>query len=56
MEGGFKKFWSITDKGLAFGKNVTTPNQQLEVQVHWFPSRFDQVIKLARLNEALAVA
>lgn len=56
VEGGVKKFWSITDKGLAFGKNVTTPNQQLEVQVHWFPSRFDQVIKLARLTEELAQA
>ena len=37
-------FWSVTDKGLHYGKNVTSPNNQRETQPHWYVERFDELI------------
>jgi Rha family phage regulatory protein len=33
-------FWSITDKGLAYGKNLTSPQSPRETQPHWYVDRF----------------
>jgi len=40
---GVKEFWALTDAGLAYGKNVTNPANQLEVQVHIYESKFDEL-------------
>lgn len=39
-------FWSITEKGLRYGKNLTSPNCPRETQPHWYVDRF---LELARL-------
>ncbi|MNJ19075.1 hypothetical protein D3C77_133920 [compost metagenome] len=33
-------FWSITDKGLHYGKNLTSPQSPRETQPHWYVDRF----------------
>lgn len=43
---GTKEFWALTDAGLKYGKNVTNPKNQLEVQVHIFESKFDDLCEL----------
>ncbi|MBH3377231.1 MULTISPECIES: Bro-N domain-containing protein [Pseudomonas] len=48
---GIKEFWALTDSGLAYGKNVTNPSNQLEVQVHIYESRFEQLIKHLELRK-----
>ncbi|MBC2655062.1 Bro-N domain-containing protein [Pseudomonas sp. MSSRFD41] len=40
---GLKEFWALTDAGLTYGKNVTNPANQLEVQVHIYESKFDEL-------------
>ena len=35
-KGAAKKFWSVTEKGSIFGKNVTSPNNPKETQPHWY--------------------
>ncbi|MCF7532002.1 Bro-N domain-containing protein [Pseudomonas petrae] len=47
---GIKEFWSLTDAGLAFGKNVTNPANQLEVQVHIYESKFGSLIELLDMH------
>ncbi len=37
---GVVEFWSITEKGLRFGKNLTSPNNPRETQPHWYVDRF----------------
>uniref|UniRef100_A0AAU6W4Q9 Rha family transcriptional regulator n=1 Tax=Pseudomonas phage Aurca01 TaxID=3138527 RepID=A0AAU6W4Q9_9VIRU len=37
---GVVDFWSITDKGLAYGKNLTSPQSPRETQPHWYVDRF----------------
>jgi len=34
------EFWSVTDKGLRFGKNLTSPANPRETQPHWYVDRF----------------
>jgi hypothetical protein len=45
-----KKFWSITEKGLAYGKNLVNPNNPRETQPHWYRNRFKDL-----LNQMLPV-
>ncbi|AZE90243.1 Rha family transcriptional regulator [Pseudomonas orientalis] len=33
-------FWSVTEKGLAYGKNLTSPQCPRETQPHWYVDRF----------------
>lgn len=35
-----KEFWSITSKGLIYGKNIVDPRCQRETQPHWYQSQF----------------
>ncbi|NWD74826.1 Rha family transcriptional regulator [Pseudomonas gingeri] len=39
-------FWSVTEKGLAFGKNLTSPQCPRETQPHWYVDRFIELAKL----------
>lgn len=49
--GSAKVFWSITERGLKYGKNITNPQNLRETQPHWYVSRFD-----ALHNEVMALA
>jgi prophage antirepressor-like protein len=42
-------FWSLTDAGLKYGKNVSSPKNQRETQPHWYESRFGELAQLLRL-------
>lgn len=39
-------FWSITDKGLRYGKNLTSPRQPRETQPHWYEETFADLLKI----------
>jgi hypothetical protein len=39
-------FWSVTDQGLRFGKNLTNPQSPRETQPHWYVDRFLELAKL----------
>lgn len=39
-------FWSVTDKGLAYGKNLTSPQSPRETQPHWYVDRFLELAEL----------
>jgi hypothetical protein len=41
--GMVKKFWSVTEKGLKYGKNVTSPSNPKETQPHWYRHSFDEL-------------
>lgn len=43
---GVVEFWAITEKGLHFGKNLTSPNSPRETQPHWYVDRFDELVEL----------
>lgn len=40
------EFWSVTDKGLAYGKNLTSPQSPRETQPHWYVDRFSELAEL----------
>jgi hypothetical protein len=40
---GIKHFWSITDAGLHYGKNLTNPGNPRETQPHWYVERFAEM-------------
>ncbi|HCF3158028.1 TPA: Bro-N domain-containing protein [Pseudomonas aeruginosa] len=42
---GTKEFWALTTKGLAFGKNVSNPNNQREVQPHFYRDQFEFLLE-----------
>lgn len=37
---GPKQFWSVTEKGQRYGKNLTNPQSPRETQPHWYTERF----------------
>ncbi|MFW9085590.1 Bro-N domain-containing protein [Pseudomonas sp. P2758] len=39
-------FWSVTEKGMAYGKNLTSPQSPRETQPHWYVDRFLELAKL----------
>lgn len=41
---GIKAFWSITEKGMAYGRNLTSPKNEREVTPSWFASRFPALL------------
>ena len=43
-KGGVKKFKSITAKGLAYGKNMTSPVNPRETQPHWYVSKKQELL------------
>jgi phage anti-repressor protein len=43
---GEKHFWCITERGLAYGKNLTSPSSPRETQPHWYVGRFPELHRL----------
>lgn len=41
-------FWSVTDKGMEFGKNLTSPNSPRQTQPHWYVERFADLAEKVR--------
>lgn len=44
--GADKAFWSLTNKGLLYGKNMTSPANPRETQPHFFDSRADELVAM----------
>lgn len=44
---GTKSFWAVTDKGLAFGKNVVSDKNPRETSPHWYESTFARLLVVA---------
>ncbi|WP_413506738.1 KilA-N domain-containing protein [Serratia proteamaculans] len=53
-KGGVKQFWAVTTKGLAYGKNITSPGNPRETQPHFYDSRASELIKLMMTAKARA--
>ena len=49
--GTAKSFWSITEKGLAFGKNVSSPENPRETQPHWFSRKGEELLRVMGVLE-----
>lgn len=49
--GTAKSFWSITEKGLAFGKNISSPENPRETQPHWFPAKGEELLRVMGVLE-----
>lgn len=47
-----KQFWSITAKGLIYGKNITSPNNPRETQPHFYESKSADLVKLMVVGQA----
>lgn len=43
---GRKEFWSVTAKGMRFGKNMTSPGNPRETQPHFYTSTKSELIRL----------
>lgn len=50
--GKVKHFWCITNEGLAFGKNIVSPQSPRETQPHWYRDRFAELVAMAGLELA----
>jgi prophage antirepressor-like protein len=46
--GGVKRFWTVTPKGLPFGKNISHPESPREVSPHWYEHRFTDLLDIVR--------
>jgi hypothetical protein len=49
-----KEFKSITEKGLAFGRNETAPQSPNQTQPRWYVSKFHEVIEILISNMEVA--
>ena len=49
--GGTKSFWSVTEKGQAFGKNVVSPESPRETQPHWFSAKGEELLRVMGVLE-----
>ncbi|HHA2501851.1 TPA: KilA-N domain-containing protein [Stenotrophomonas maltophilia] len=51
-----KKYWTLTDAGLQYGKNLTSPENPRETQPHYYVARFGELMDLMSggLHEAAA--
>lgn len=47
---GTKEFWNVTEKGSAFGKNLSSPKNPRETQPHWYRSTFDALLNQLGAN------
>lgn len=45
---GFKQFKCLTDKGLQFGKNMTSPQNPRETAPHYYADKFEELLTLLR--------
>jgi hypothetical protein len=44
--GLLKYFWSITDKGMPFGENLSSDKNPRETQPHWYESTFARLLEV----------
>jgi len=44
--GKIKYFYSLTEKGLKFGKNLISPKNERETQPHFYESKFSELVEL----------
>lgn len=42
-DGSKKRYWSITDAGLMYGKNITSPSNPKETQPHWYQCKANEI-------------
>lgn len=49
-----REFWSVTSRGLLYGKNIVDPRCQRETQPHWFQSRFKELLGVVGLAGKVA--
>ena len=49
--GGTKSFWSVTEKGQAFGKNVVSPESPRETRPHWFSAKGEEPLRVMGVLE-----
>lgn len=47
---GEKAFWSVTEKGLNYGKNITSPHNQRETQPRWYVSKKEDLVNIIKNN------
>lgn len=51
IEGGVKRYKSITFAGLKYGKNITSPSNTRETQPHWYLETANELIEIIKANE-----
>ena len=49
----FKEFKSLTEKGLEFGKNMISPQNQRETQPHYFENKFQELLDRLNIQKTL---
>lgn len=49
-DGSQKSFWSITEAGTAYGKNIVSPSNSLETQPHWYSCKESEIIEIITDN------
>ena len=47
-KGNPKGYWSVTEKGLEYGLNLTSPANPRETQPHWFLSKANEIVDIIR--------
>lgn len=45
-DGSQKSFWSITETGEKYGKNLVSPSNSRETQPHWYACKSDEIAKI----------
>lgn len=45
-------FWCLTQLGLEYGKNVTSPQSPLQTQPHWYEDRFADLLQFIGFDKA----
>ena len=49
-DGSQKSFWSITETGEKYGKNLVSPSNSRETQPHWYACKSDEIVKIITDN------
>ena len=45
-----KAYWSVTEAGLVYGKNITSPSNTRETQPHWYQCKAEEIRKIVLDN------
>ena len=45
-DGSQKSYWSITETGEKYGKNLVSPSNSRETQPHWYACKSDEIVKI----------
>ena len=45
-----KAYWSVTEAGLVYGKNITSPSNTRETQPHWYQCKAEEIRKIVQDN------